>query len=89
VVGSTVGPFDVKIFLDELDALAINGIDELLGVLLGFAASQQAAHFFFPGSVEKDTQGVLTASKKMLRSSSHDDGVSGFCDVLNDTFGNF
>jgi len=74
---------------DEIDALAVNGIHELLGFLLTFAASQEAAHFIFSGCVEKHTQRVWAASQKMLRPPSDDDGVSRLSGVLNDAFCNF
>jgi hypothetical protein len=66
VVNGAVRPFDVEILLDEIDALAVNDIHELLGFLLTFAASQEAAHFIFSGSVKKHAQGVGAASQKML-----------------------
>ena len=84
----TVGPFDAEILLDEIDALAINGIHELLGFLLAFAASQEAADFILSGSVKKDTQGVWTAPEKVLGPSPDDDRISGLSGVLNDAFGN-
>ena len=89
VVDGAVRPFDVEILLDEIDALAINGIHELLGFLLTFAASQEAAHFIFSGSVKEHTQRVWAGSQKMLRPPSDDDGVSRLSGVLNDAFCNF
>src|SRR5882672_810267 len=89
VVNGAVRPFDAEILLYEIDALAVNGIHELLGFLLTFAASQEAAHFIFSGGVEKHTQRVWAASQKMLRPPSNDDGVSRLSGVLNDAFCNF
>src|SRR5258708_40138671 len=66
VVNGAVRPFDAEILLDEIDALAVNGIHELLGFLLTLAASQEAAHFIFSWSVKKHTQRVLAAPEKML-----------------------
>ena len=37
VIGSTVGPFMVKIFLDEIGAIAVDGIHELFGFGLTLA----------------------------------------------------
>jgi hypothetical protein len=61
VVYGAVGPFDVEIFLDEIAALMVNRIHELLGFLLAFAASQEAPHFIFSGGVKKHAQRVRAA----------------------------
>ena len=89
VVNGAVRPLDVEILLDEIDALAVDGIHELLGFLGILAASQQAAHFIFPGSVKKYTQGIRAVPEKMLRPPADDDRVAGFRGVLNDPFGKF
>ena len=88
VVSGAVRPVDAEIFLDEFDAVVIDGIDALLRFLLGFAARYEAAHFIFPGSVKKDAERVRTIPEKVLRAASHDHAVTGFRSVLNDTFGN-
>src|SRR5580700_946600 len=88
VVSGAVGPVDPEVFLNEFDAVVIDGIDALLRFLLGFAARYEAAHFIFPGSVKKDTERVRTIPEKVLRAPSHDHAVTGFRGVLNYTFGN-
>ena len=60
MVSGAVRPVDAEVFLDEFDAVVIDGIDALLRILLGFAARYEAAHFIFPGSVEKDAERVRT-----------------------------
>jgi len=88
VVSGAVWPVDTEIFLDEFDAVVIDGIDALLRFLLGFAARYEAAHFIFPGTVKKDAERVRTIPEKVLRAPSHDHAVTGFRGVLNNTFGN-
>jgi hypothetical protein len=66
VVNGAFRPFDVEIFLDEIVALAVNGINELLGFVLTLAASQEAPHFIFSRSVKKYTQRVRAIPEKML-----------------------
>jgi hypothetical protein len=53
MVSGTVRPFDVEILLDEIVALAVNRIHELMGLSLTLAASKEAAHFIFSRRVKK------------------------------------
>jgi hypothetical protein len=88
VVNGAVRPFNAEILLDEIDALTVNGIHELLGFLLTLAATQEAPHFIFSWSVKKHAQRVWAVPQKMLRPPSDDDGVSSLGGVLNDPFCN-
>ncbi len=87
VVSGAVGPVNAKIFLDELDAFVIDAVHALLCFLLRLAARYEAAHFIFPGSVKEDAERVRAISEKMLRAPSHNDAITGFRGVLNDTLG--
>src|SRR5579863_132778 len=62
MVDRAVGPIDVKILLDEIGALLVDRIHELIGFLLTFAASDESPHFVFSGSVKKYAQRVLAVS---------------------------
>src|SRR5437016_4064879 len=88
VVNGAIRPFDAEILLDEIDALAVNGIHELPGFLLALATSQQAPHFILSRSVKKHTQRIWAVPEKMLGPPSDDDGVSGLRCVLNDSLCN-
>jgi len=58
VVKEAGGPFDVEIFLDEVDAIAIDSVDEFSRSFFGFAATDEATDFVFPWSVEENAEGV-------------------------------
>ena len=88
VINGAVRPFDMEILLNEIGALAIDGIHALLSFFLSFAASHEAPHFVFSWSVKKHSQRVLAVPEKMLRASSDDDRVSGLRHVLHHTPGN-
>src|SRR5947199_7474028 len=67
VVNGAIRPFDAEILLDEIDALAVDGIHELPGFLLALATSQQAPHFILSRSIKKHTQRIWAVPEKMLR----------------------
>lgn len=50
VVDGAVRPFRMEILLDEIDALSIDGIHELLSFILGFAAATIRRTLFFLGA---------------------------------------
>src|SRR5580658_4515885 len=86
VVNGAIRPFDMKIFLDEINTLAINRVYELLCFLFALAASQQTANFILPRCIKKKAQRIFAVLEELLRSSSYDDGVAGLCHALNDQF---
>ena len=89
VVDGTVGPFDVEVFLDEIRAFPINRIHELLRFTRALAARKQTTELVFSRTIKKHAQRVRPGAKKMLRSPSDNDGISGLRGVLNNPFGNF
>src|SRR5580700_392967 len=86
VVNGAIRPFDVKIFLNEINTLAINCVHEELGVFVALAASQQTSNFTLPRGIKKNAQRIFAVLEELLRSSSHDYRVAGLCHVLNDLF---
>jgi hypothetical protein len=86
VIQGAVRPFDVEELLDEICAFPVNRIDELFGLLLTLAASQQAPHLIFSRSIKKYPQRILAVLEKLLRSPSDDDRVSRFRRAQNHTF---
>src|SRR5215469_17682709 len=65
VVEASGGPVRVEVMLDEGDALAIDGIDQILGIGLGFAKFHLAADFFRIGGVEKDVKSVAAGAQEI------------------------
>jgi hypothetical protein len=66
VVNGAIRPFDVEIFLDEINTLAINCVHQLLGFLFALAASQQASNFILPRSVKKNPQRIFAVLEELL-----------------------
>jgi hypothetical protein len=88
VVHRAVGPFDVKVLLNEIGALSIHRVHKLLGFLVTLAAVDQAPHLVLPASIKKDPKGVSVVSEKMLGSSADNDAISFFGGMLDDALGN-
>jgi hypothetical protein len=84
VVYGTVGPYHVKILFDVSPAFAIDSIHKFQGILLAFAARQQASHFILSGSIEKNSEGIRAVAEKQLRSSSDNDAFSFAGGMQND-----
>src|ERR1700679_3099420 len=89
VVDGAIGPVHPEVLLDESTTFVIDGIDELFGILLTLAATEQTSKLIFSWSIKKYTQSVLAALEELLRSPSDDDRVSRFRRILNHLFCKF
>src|SRR5205814_640712 len=77
MVDRAVWPFRVEIFLDERRTLVINRMRQRLRLRLAVPLRDQAPHFFFCGSIEKEAQRVFSVTQEVLRSSSHNYAIAG------------
>jgi len=59
-------PFDVKILLNKIHAIVIDGVNQCVCFLLSLTARHKAPHLVLPWGIEKHAKCVRLALKKML-----------------------
>ena len=58
MINRAIRPLRVKVFLDEIGALAIDGIHEIFGFFFIFPTGQEPPDFVFSRGIEKRAEGT-------------------------------
>ena len=75
----------MEVPLNEIDAIAIDRVHKLLRLAFRLAPRHNAPNLLFPRGIEKHAKSFRVILKKMLRSPSNDDALSGAGRVPDDT----
>src|SRR5579871_828909 len=83
MINGSIWPFHRKALLNKLGAFLVYGIHQILCVLFGLAARNEAVHLVFPRSIKKKAQRVFPVLQKLLRSTPHDHAIPSVRRVLD------
>src|SRR5439155_14435781 len=84
VVQRSRGPIGIEIVFDESDALAVDDLDEFLGLLNHVTFFAEAANFFSARSVEEDVKCIGAVAQEKWCAASHHNSVSFLRNLLRD-----
>src|SRR4029434_2602355 len=65
----------VEVFLDEISALVVDGLDQSCRLSWRRAASDQPLHFVFVGRIDEDVKRIPSILQKKCGSAADDDAL--------------
>src|SRR5205823_8519913 len=75
VIQISLGPSLSVIFRDECGALAVDGLNESLRLLLALPLSNEATHLFFKRRIDKRAECLGSSTQEPTRAAPHDYAV--------------
>ncbi len=86
VVEFAAGPIFREVRFDEGGAVAVDGVEAVVGFVAGEAGGEEAAEFFLAGGVEEDAEDVVAFAEEVGGAAADEDAIAAGGRIEDDAF---